>query len=145
MATLDPAEKKRWKAAIAAVEEPWIVCGLEHEAGRAYATMDGVVGLLDWSAHGQISRLLRAGQLGPQNAAILPGDPIRRRASVLLFPVAAGVPALAKKIVQLGANDLALAAVTFPEDFLAKLKQTLGKEGIRCTTLEPGKPKHEPS
>ena len=76
-------------------------------------------------------------RLGSGDAAIFPGDPTRQRASVLLFPVSKGAPALVKKLAQLGVKELALAESTFPEDFRAKLKQNLGKEGIRCTTLEP--------
>jgi hypothetical protein len=137
MAALDPARKKLWKTALASVEAPWIVCGLRRTEEGAFASLDGMAGLIDWMAHGQVSRLLRRGDLGPRDSAVLPGDPVRRRSSVLLFPVESGASALAKKISQLQVKDLALAESTFPEDFLTKLKQTLLKEGIRCTTLEP--------
>lgn len=136
MASLEAAKKKSWKAALEATESPWIVCGLTYGGEGPFSTVDGMTGLIDWMVHGQVSRLLKRGSLGPKDSAVLPGDPVRRRPSVLLFPVEAGAAALAKKIHQLNVKDLALAESTFPEDFRAKLKQTLGKEGIRCTTLE---------
>jgi hypothetical protein len=133
MAALDPARKKAWKAALASTTAPWIVCGI---APNKESVLDGMTGLIDWMAHGQVSRLLQRGQLAPADATVLPGDPKCHRPSVLLFPVAEGASALNKKLKSLGVKELALAESTFPEDFLGKLKQTLSKEGIRCTTLE---------
>ena len=98
--------------------------------------LDGMPGLVDWMAHGQVSRLLQRGSLRAGDATVLPGDPARGRPSVLLYPVAEGAAALARKIAKLGVKELALASSTFPEDFCSKLEQTLKKEGIRCTTLE---------
>jgi hypothetical protein len=137
MAALDPATKKAWKAALASSEAPWIVCGLKQSDGGEFSRADGMTGLIDWMAHGQLSRLLKRGALGSREIALLPGDPARRRPSFLLFPVEAGAPSLWKKLQQLGVKELALAESTFPEDFLARLKQTLKKEGIGCTKLEP--------
>lgn len=137
MASLDPGKKREWKSALAATEAPWVVCGLTHGAeGNASATVEGMAGLIDWVVHGQVSRLLKRGALGLKDAAVFPGDPVRRRPSFLLFPVSEGAATLAKKLRSLNVQNLALAECTFPEDFVAKLKQTLTKEGVRCTTLE---------
>jgi hypothetical protein len=133
MASLDAATKKAWKEALAGAREPWIVCGFDAAKQDA---LDGMVGLVDWMSHGQVSRLLQLG-LGAGDATVIPGDPSRSRPSVLLYPVAEGAAGLVKKIAKLGVKELALAGSTFPEDFCAKVKQTLMKEGIRCTTLEP--------
>ncbi len=137
MASLDPVRKKEWKEALAKSEAPWILCGLSHGGEGAYAAVEGMTGLIDWAVHGQVSRLLKRGELGSRDSAILPGDPGRGRPSFLLFPVESGAAALVKKIAQLKVTEIAVAESTFPEDFLAKLKQTLPKEGIRCTKLEP--------
>jgi hypothetical protein len=99
--------------------------------------MEGMTGLIDWALHGQVSRLVKRGILGQGESALLPGDPGRKRPSFLFVPTGENASALVKKIVQLSLRDITVAESTFPEDFLSKLKQTLQKEGIRCTKLEP--------
>ena len=130
MAELDSQKKKLWMKALSSTTVPWVVCGFKD-------SLDGMPGLIDWLVHGQVSRLVKQGKLAAQEACVLPGDPARQRPSFLLFPVSAGAPALFEKLRKLAVSDLALAESSFPEDFLAKVKQNLKKEGIRCTTLEP--------
>jgi hypothetical protein len=98
-----------------------------------------MLGLIDWIVHGQVSRLLQKGRIGEDECCLLPGNPVNSRPSILLVPVSA--PGAAKSLAEvarkLNISDLALAETTFPEDFLAKVKQTFKKEGIRCKKLEP--------
>ncbi|MGZ3650093.1 MAG: hypothetical protein ACXVB9_21485 [Bdellovibrionota bacterium] len=137
MAALEASQKKSWKAALRAVTAPWVVCGITRHPDGEYAALDGIAGLIDWSVHGQVSKLLKQGNLEPQDTCVLPGDPARQRPSFLLFPASGTANSLTEKLRKLGVTELALAETTFGQDFLAKVKQTFKKEGIRCTTLEP--------
>ena len=131
MAQFEPARKKALRSALATTQAPWVVCGFETTA------VDGVVGLVDWMLHGQVSRLVKRGALEAGKACVLPGDPLRKRPSFLLAPSGVTAASLLEKLRKLGVSEVALAETTFPPDFRAKVKQTLKKEGIRCTTLEP--------
>ncbi|HEY8280446.1 MAG TPA: hypothetical protein VIH99_12530 [Bdellovibrionota bacterium] len=139
MATLDPKQKRAWKSALMGAKSPWVVCGLRRTATGKAAMLNGMAGLIDWALHGQVSRLVREESLGTGEPCLLPGDPERGRPSFILFPVdpPATPQSVAEKVRSLKVSELALAESTFPEDFLAKLKQTFKKEGIRCTKLEP--------
>jgi hypothetical protein len=133
MAQLEPALKKSLRHALVSTPAPWVVCGLDAEQ----SPVDGVVGLIDWMLHGQVSRLVKSGALGAGKACVLPGDPLCKRPSFLLAPSGVTAAALLEKLRKLGVTEIALAETTFPADFRSKVKQTLKKEGIRCTTLEP--------
>jgi hypothetical protein len=137
VASLDPAKRKLWNSALAAVTAPWVVCGITRRPDGEYASLDGFPGLIDWQVHGQVSRLLKRGRLAAGEACLVAGDPARGLPSYLLFPVEESAAALAQKLRALRVEELALAESTFPEDFLHKVKQTFKKEGIRSTPLEP--------
>lgn len=137
MAQLDPVLKKTLKEALASTTTPWVLCGLSRTDGGTPATLDGVVGLVDWMLHGQVSRLLQLGSLATGQTCLLAGDPQRSRPSFLLAPPAATAASVLEKLRKLGVKEVVLAETTFPPDFKAKVKQTLKKEGIRCTPLEP--------
>lgn len=136
MASLDPIKKLAWKNALARTKAPWVICGIK---SRTPAPLDGMAGLVDWMVHGQVSQRLLLGHLASGEVCIVPGDPQKQRPSFLLYPVdgSAGASLLAEKARKLQISELALAESTFPEDFLAKVKQTLKKEGIRYQKLEP--------
>jgi hypothetical protein len=123
MAQLDPAQKKLLRRALATTQAPWVVCSLD----APQSSVDGVVGLIDWMLHGQVSRLVKSGALEAGKACVLPGDPLCKRPSFLISPSGGTVATLLDK----------LRETTFPPDFRSKVKQALKKEGIRCTTLEP--------
>lgn len=139
MARLDPAKRKEWKTALSSVKEPWVAVGLDFNEPSAAARFEGISGLVDWILHGQVSRLMVREKIGSGESCLVPGDAALGRPSFLFFPVrASGGPAsFCEKARKLGVKELALAESTFPEDFLAKVKQTLKKEGIRFTNLEP--------
>lgn len=137
MASLDPARKKTLKAALLAETAPWILCALTcHEKG-IYESLDGLIGLIDWTLHGQVSRLLKESSVGRDDICLFPGDLTRKRPSFILAPSTTTAAIVLETLRDLGVKELAIAESTFPADFRAKLKQTLKKEGIRCTTLEP--------
>jgi hypothetical protein len=133
MAQLDPAQKKLLRRALTTTQAPWVVCGLD----APQSSVDGVVGLIDWMLHGQVSRLVKSGALEAGKACVLPGDPLCKRPSFLISPSGGTVATLLDKLRKLAVTDVALAETTFPPDFRSKVKQALKKEGIRCTTLEP--------
>ncbi len=137
MASLEPAKKQLWKAAISSTKAPWVACGFT--IPEISTAPDGILGLIDWLVHGQVSQLFIQGRLAAGECCLLPGHSGSNRPGFLLVPVAApsGVQLLAEKTRKLKINELALAETTFPEDFLAKVKQTFKKEGIRWTKLEP--------
>ncbi len=133
---LDPVKKQAWQNALASTEAAWVICGFQSAVPSA---LDGMAGLIDWAVHGQVSQRLCKGQIRAGEACVVPGDAQKRRPSFLLFPVdiPSGPSHLVEKARKLKIGELALAESTFPEDFLAKLKQTLKKEGIRYQKLEP--------
>lgn len=139
LARVDPEKKSAWKDALLSVRAPWVLCGLPWSRYGKATSLEGMVGLVDWMVHGQVSRLVLEEQLSEGECCLVPGAPERGLPSFLIFAFGEQ-PApqkLAEKTRKLGIKDLALAESTFPEDFLSKLKQTLKKEDIRFTTLEP--------
>lgn len=137
MASLDQSTKKAWKAALSSNPAPWVICGIRNDQTGSVAKLDGIPGLIDWIVHGQVSRRLQQGQLGPKDCCLVPGAPERKLPHFLFFPTTITSQAFAEKVKHLKISELALAETTFPEDFLPKVKQTLKKEGIRCVKLEP--------
>ncbi len=140
MARLDQQKRREWKAALSSTKSPWVVCGIDHSEENASARLEGMPGLIDWAVHGQVSALLQHKDLASGECCLIPGDPSLGRPNFLFYPArpSSGAQALLEKVRKLGIAELALAESTFPEDFLSKLKQTLKKEGIRFTKLEPG-------
>jgi hypothetical protein len=137
MAQLDPARKKALKHALMTAPAPWVLCGVTRGEGGVESALDGVVGLVDWILHGQVSRMIQSGLLSPGQACLLPGDPVRGRPSFLLAPQNSTTANLLEKLRKLGVTEVVIAESTFPPDFRAKVKQAFKKEGIRCTPLEP--------
>lgn len=139
MARLDPAKRNEWKKALAEAGVAWVAVGIDFSEPNASARLEGMPGLVDWALHGQVSRLMLQERLGGAESCLVPGDPALGRPSFLFFPVRApnSVAAFLEQVRGLQVKEIALAESTFGEDFLAKVKQTFKKEGIRFTTLEP--------
>lgn len=139
MAYLNTAEKDSWKAALRSNDSPWIAFGLNGQTLSRAERLGGMAGLIDWHLHGQVSKLLAEERLGNEEFCLLPGL-AEKSTSFLLYQYGENpnASALMNRLRQLNISEICLAESTFPEDFLAKLKQTLKKEGIRCTKLEPG-------
>lgn len=139
MARLDPAKKAEWKKALAAADAPWIAIGLDFSGPGRSAGLEGMPGLADWDLHGQVSRLLLANRISDDESCLVPGNPELSRPSFLFVPARAanGAADFLEKLRRLQVKEIALAESTFPEDFLAKVKQTFKKEGIRFKSLEP--------
>jgi hypothetical protein len=138
VAYLEAAEKDSWKAALRAANAPWIAFGLNAQTLSRAERLGGMAGLIDWHLHGQVSRLLAGERLAAEEFCFLPGP--SATTSFLLYQHGENPsPAsFLSRLKQLNIPEICLAESTFPEDFLAKLKQNLKKEGIRCTKLEPG-------
>jgi hypothetical protein len=138
MARLEQQKREEWKAALSSTKSPWVVCGLDFSLSSSSARLEGMAGLIDWTVHGQVSQLLSRGKIDGE-CCLIPGDTALDRPNFLFFPARSsmGAQALLEKARKLGIAELAIAESTFPEDFLGKLKQTLKKEGIRYTKLEP--------
>lgn len=139
MAHLETPEKDSWKAALRSNDSPWIAFGLNGQTFSRAERLNGMAGLIDWHLHGQVSKLLADERLSSEEFCLLPG-PAANSTSFLLYQFGENPSASAflNRLKQLNIPEICLAESTFPEDFLAKLKQTLKKEGIRCTKLEPG-------
>ncbi len=139
MARLDPAKRSEWKNALTSVTAPWIAIGIDHSSPSMAARLEGIVGLADWALHGQVSRLLLEKKITDGESCIVPGNSMLSRPSFLFFPVrgSGSANSFLEKMQKLQVTEVALAESTFPEDFLAKVKQTFKKEGIRFTSLEP--------
>lgn len=139
MARLDPAQRARWKEALRKPSPAWVGCGLDSAVPELSARLEGMPGLIDWAAHGQVSGLLARGLLAVDECCLIPGDPALQRPSFLFLHHSSksDPKEFAERAKKLGLSEIRLAETTFPEDFLAKLKQTLKKDGIRCMRLEP--------
>ena len=139
MARLEAAKRNEWKKALAAATAPWIAIGLDHSETSLAARLEGLPGLADWALHGQVSRLLLREKIGAGEACLVPGDASLARPSFLFVPSRepGSASRFLEQVKRLNVKEIALAESTFGEDFLAKVKQTFKKEGIRFTTLEP--------
>jgi hypothetical protein len=139
VAYLETAEKDSWKAALRSNTSPWIAFGLNGSTLSRAERLGGMAGLIDWHLHGQVSKLLASERLAAEDFCLLPG-PAAKPTSFLLYQHGENpsTSAFVNRLRQLNISEICLAESTFPEDFLGKLKQTLKKEGIRCTKLEPG-------
>lgn len=137
MARLSPEQRKAWLERASRVAEPWLVGGLDSRVDSLAERVGGMAGILDWLVHGQVSRLLKREALGAEEFCLVPGP--QGRPNVLLYQYGGSPDAklLSSKMKGLGVQNICLAETTFPKDFLAKLKQNLGREGISCTKLEP--------
>lgn len=131
MGRLATEQKARWKKALASCEAPWIICGVDPSLPRSERLL-GMAGILDWHLHGQVSRLFVRGVFAPGEFCLVPWA-----GKNFLFHHFKGTPApLIQRLRSLRADNIAVAASTFPEDFLSDLKENLRKEGIRWTKLE---------
>jgi hypothetical protein len=139
MAYLEATEKDSWKTALRASNAPWVAFGLNGQTLSRAERLGGMAGLIDWHLHGQVSKLLADERLADEEFCLLPG-PAADSTSFLLYQHGASpnTASFLSRLKQLNISEICLAETTFPGDFLAKLKQNLKKEGIRCTKLEPG-------
>jgi hypothetical protein len=136
VARLDAGQKRLLKEALCARPSPWIIFGLE-SAGSPAQRMGGLAGIIDWHLHGQVSSLLSDGRIANEEFCLFPGGGTKSYFLMYQFGSAPDVKKLLHRLQLLKVEEFSLAESTFPEDFLSKLKQTLKKEGIRCTKLEP--------
>lgn len=138
MASLSAEQRNRWKETLWSASADWVVCGMDLDRA-SHIGIDGVAGLIDWIVHGQVSQLLIESRMHAGECCLLPGDPQKKRPSFLLVPWdrTTSPQALAECTRKLRIREFAVAESTFPEDFLAKVKQTFTKEGIRWKKLEP--------
>lgn len=139
MARLESSTKKEFAQAIAGSTVPLIAFGLDAAVDSPAERMEGMAGLLDWTVHGQVSRLLAQGRFPAGEFCLVAGDPEKKRPSLLGYHYDAhpDVKKITERLKDLQVKEIGLAESTFPGDFLGKLKQTLKKEGIGCTKLEP--------
>ena len=139
MAILEQERKRALTDALTKLRFGWVAIGISIPEENKASALDGITGLVDWAVHGQVSRLLLLKRLSTNECCLLPGDVALGRPSFLFFPVDApsGPQKFAEKIFKLGIKEIVIAESTFPGDFLAKLKQTLKKEGVSSTKLEP--------
>lgn len=136
MAHLEAAQKEAWRNSLRANTSPWIAFALNAETTDHAERLNGMAGLIDWQIHGQVSNLLAQRRIGREEFCLIPGNSGRH---FLLYQHGEkpNATAFAQRVQHLRIPEICLAESTFPGDFLAKLKQTLKKEGIRCTKLEP--------
>ena len=139
MAQLNPATRSSWKKALSEISSGYVAVGLNSDLLTPPQHSEGMIGLIDWLLHGQVSRLLAKNKLLPGENILVPGNPDLQRPSFLFLYFDGNTEA--KKTVnilkKLEISDLHLAESTFPEDFLGKMKQNFKKEGIRCIKVEP--------
>lgn len=139
MAKLDRETRKQLNEALADVKSPFVFFGIDASLASLAERMEGVAGLIDWSIHGQVSRLLAGANFPADGFCLVPGDPANERPSFVAFHFGGPSPDVktaAEYLRKLGARDVTVAESTFPEDFSRKLKQTLTKEGSSWTKLE---------
>ena len=138
MANLDTPKRESLKAALRACSSPWVAFALNSETANRDERMNGMAGLIDWHLHGQVSSLLAGNRIGKNEFCLIPAT-TAGSTSFLLYQHGEkpSVSELTDRLQQLKIGEICLAESTFPGDFLSKLKQTLKKEGIRCTKLEP--------
>lgn len=137
MAILDPDQKKSWKSSLKDCESPWIAFGLPANGTSIAEKMNGMPGIIDWHLHGQVSKLLSQGLLSNGELCLIPNTSGQKNFLLYHYEPTPDAKAFFAKLKKLQVTELCLAESTFPGDFLAKVKQTLTKEGIRCTKLEP--------
>lgn len=137
MAILDAGLKKSWKASLQACRSEWIAFGVSAEGKSLAEKMNGMPGLIDWHLHGQVSALLTRSRVEQEEFGLIPGA--HQQTSFLLYHHGANpdVKNFLQRVRKLQVKSICLAETTFPEDFLAKVKQTFTREGINCTKLEP--------
>jgi hypothetical protein len=136
MAALEAKVKSAWKQSLQSCSSPWIAIGISNE-GLPSFRLNGMAGLADWHLHGQVSSLLARGRLSAGEFCLIPGSNGQPNFLIYHFAGAPESKPLLGRLRALKVKELSFAASTFPGDFSSKLKQTLDKEGIRCTTLEP--------
>jgi hypothetical protein len=131
--------KNAWKQALWDCPGPWIACGIRSSENGNAETVEGMAGLIDWYVHGQVSQLAISDSLPSGGFGLIPGDPSRARPSMLLYRYgnSADPKLFFQRVTDLRVRELHIAESTFPEDFLAKVKQTFKKEGIKIFKLEP--------
>ncbi len=135
---LDSIQKKSWNASLRTCSSPWIAFGVDEKKGNSNADrLAGMAGLIDWHLHGQVSTLVSRKVFSQEEFCLFPS--VDRKNTFLLYHFAADADAKSflSQLKLLNVKEICLAETTFPEDFLHKVKQTLKKEGIRCTKLEP--------
>jgi len=137
MAILDADQKKSWKSSLKNCDSPWIAFGLPSGGSSLAEKMNGMPGLIDWHLHGQVSNLLAQGLLPSGEFCLIPNTSGQKHFLLYHYELTPDAKGFFAKLKKLKVTELCLAESTFPEDFLAKVKQTLTKEGIRCTKLEP--------
>ena len=136
MAKLEAEQKKSLLAEIEQDRTAWMLFGIDAGVSSPAESLEGVPGLLDWMVHGQVSRLVAQGRLNAGEFCLIAGDPARGRPNLLAYRYhsTAELKPLVDRLRKLQVKEISLADATFPEDFSHKLKQTLKKEGIGCST-----------
>ena len=97
------------------------------------SNFQGVAGFLDWYLHGQVSNLMLKEKVDSNEFCLIPGKP-----SFLFLYKDKNLDSrkLATKVHSLNISEIVLCESTFPEDFLAKVKENLTKQNIRWIKLE---------
>lgn len=136
MAQLSAQVKSNWKKALADCRAPWILSGIDGSMPVS-ERLTGMAGLLDWKLHGQVSRLLVDDKFPAGEFCLIPGAGASRPSFLFWhYGQRPALSSLLEKFRSLQLKEVAIASSTFPEDFLAKLKENLKKEGIRWMELE---------
>lgn len=133
---LDHDQKETWKTALRGEKAPWVLFGLDSSVELLSDRMGGMAGLIDWHLHGQVSALLGRRALGPEEFCLVPTGTGAQSFLLYHYGPSPDAKALVNHAKKLKVSHLALAASTFPKDFLAKLEQNLKKDGISFSHLE---------
>jgi hypothetical protein len=131
MGRLSAEQKNLWKKNLAECNAAWIVCGIDFSLPASERLL-GMTGLIDWHLHGQVSRLIAENQLSPGEFCLVPGA----GKNFLFCQLKEKSAPLVQRLRAMHAEEIAVASSTFPEDFLADLKENLKKAGIRWSKLE---------
>ena len=136
MANLSGESLASLKRSVDDCKNQWLLACMSDEKKNSPIT--GHVGFFDWRLHGQLSRLIRRDTLHTGELCLVSGPKRLGAASLLLFVHGKNTKSseLVAQLRKLGINSLSVEESSFPEDFFARLKQNLDKEGISWTKLE---------
>ncbi len=136
MASLSKDSLASLKRSVDDCKSQWLLACLSDE--RKNSTILGPVGFFDWRLHGQLSKLVRRDSFHTGELCLISGPKRLGTASLLLFIHGKNTKSseLVARLKKLGIDSLSIEETSFPEDFFARLKQNLDKEGISWTKLD---------
>lgn len=140
MAILGTSAVQELRTRLNGCSAPWLLAGYQLSAGEPPAkSLQGTLGFLDWRLHGRLARLVREARLPPGEIAMLSNRGRLGQATLLVAHLKgdkSDLTSIETALKGLQAQDICVAASSFPEDFVSKLEAVFTKAGIRWTTLE---------